>query len=56
MLAFADDDSNVVDLYNTATGVWTTARLSVGRRRLAAASVGDVAMLAGGSLRNSKMQ
>ncbi len=49
MLAFADDVSNVVDLYNTATGVWTTARLSVGRSNPAAASVGDVAMFAGGN-------
>ena len=49
MLAFADDVSNVVDLYNSATGVWTTAQLSVGRSNPAAASVGDLAMFAGGS-------
>jgi hypothetical protein len=56
-LPYAEDVvSNVVDLYNSATGAWTTAQLSVGRRRLGAASVGDVAMFAGGWLRNCEMQ
>ena len=40
--------SNVVDLYNSATGTWSTAQLSVGREFLAAASVGNVALFAGG--------
>jgi hypothetical protein len=40
--------SNVVDLYNVATGAWWTAQLSLGRRNLAAASVGNVALFAGG--------
>ena len=56
MRATAGQNSNAVDLYNSATGAWSTARLSVARHQLAAASVGDVAMFAGGSLRNSKMQ
>ena len=41
--------SNAVDLYNSATGVWSTARLSVARCNLAATSVGNVAIFAGGS-------
>jgi hypothetical protein len=40
--------SNAVDLYNTATGAWSTARLSVARYNLAAASVENVVMFAGG--------
>ncbi len=39
---------NTVDLYNSATGTWSTAQLSVGRYILAAASVGNVALFAGG--------
>ena len=40
--------SNVVDVYNGATGAWSTAQLSVARWNLAAASVGNVALFAGG--------
>ena len=40
--------SNAVDLYNSATGAWSTAQLSVARYSLAAASVGNVAIFAGG--------
>jgi hypothetical protein len=39
---------DVVDLYNSATGAWSTAQLSVARSRLAATSVGNVALFAGG--------
>ena len=39
---------NVVDIYNGATGAWSTAQLSVARGSLAAASVGNVALFAGG--------
>ena len=45
-----DAYSNAVDLYNSATGAWSTARLSVARSDLAAASVGNVAIFAGGGL------
>ena len=41
--------SNVVDLYNSATGAWSTAQLSVARALFAATSVGNVALFAGGS-------
>jgi hypothetical protein len=41
-------DSNVVDLYNSATGAWTTAQLSVARWGAAGTSVGNVAIFAGG--------
>jgi hypothetical protein len=38
-----------VDLYNSATGAWSTAQLSVARGNgLAAASIGDLAIIAGG--------
>ncbi len=37
-----------VDLFNSKTLKWTTARLSVARYTLAAASVGSIALFAGG--------
>ncbi len=40
--------SKVVDIYNSASGTWSTARLSVARREPAATSVGNVAIFAGG--------
>ena len=40
--------SNAVDLYNSASGTWSTAQLSVARWGLAATSVGNVAIFAGG--------
>ena len=40
--------SNAVDLYNSASGTWSTAQLSVARHYLAATSVGNVAIFAGG--------
>jgi hypothetical protein len=46
------EDSNAVDLYNSASGTWSTARLSVARHDLAATSVGNVAIFAGGSAGN----
>ena len=48
MRATAGGYSNVVDVYNGATGAWSTAQLSVARYYLAAASVGNVALFAGG--------
>ena len=48
MRATAGGISNDVDLYNSATGTWSTAQLSVARYGLAAASVGNVALFAGG--------
>jgi hypothetical protein len=41
-------ESNAVDLYNGASGTWSTAQLSVARGRPAATSVGNVAIFAGG--------
>jgi hypothetical protein len=40
--------SNAVDLYNGASGTWSTAQLSVARQTLSATSVGNVAIFAGG--------
>ncbi len=40
--------SNAVDMYNSASGTWSTAQLSVARGNLAATSVGSVALFAGG--------
>ncbi len=50
MRATAGDGSAVVyvDVYNGATGAWSTAQLSVARENLAAASVGNLALFAGG--------
>jgi hypothetical protein len=41
--------SNIVDFYDRATGLWSTARLSQARHGLSATSVGTVAIFAGGS-------
>jgi hypothetical protein len=48
MRATADGPSAVVDVYNGTTGAWSTAQLSVARGYLVAASVGNVALFAGG--------
>ncbi len=40
--------SNVVDLYDSGTGRWSTAQLSQARYELSATSVGTVAIFAGG--------
>ena len=40
--------SNVVDLYDSGTGRWSTAQLSQARGSLSATSVGTVSMFAGG--------
>ncbi len=40
--------SNVVDLYDSGTGRWSTAQLSQARYDLSATSVGKVAIFAGG--------
>ncbi len=49
MHAFVGARHNAVDIYNSATGVWATAQLSEARDRLAAASVGNLALFVGGS-------
>ncbi len=43
-------NSNAVDLYNSASGTWSTAQLSVARFDLAVTSVGNLAIFAGGSV------
>jgi hypothetical protein len=40
--------SNRVDLYNSATGAWSTAQLSTATYHLAATSVGNMALFASG--------
>jgi hypothetical protein len=40
---------DVVDLYDSVTGTWSTASLSVARYYIAATSVGNVALFAGGN-------
>jgi hypothetical protein len=50
-LMLSDTDSavfSVVDVYNSNTGTWSTAQLSVARNVLAATSVGNVALFSGG--------
>jgi hypothetical protein len=46
------DVSSVVDMYNSLTRAWSTAYLSVARMDPVAASVGSVALFAGGTSRN----
>ena len=40
--------SNDVDLYNATAGTWSTVQLSVARRNLAATTVRNLALFAGG--------
>jgi hypothetical protein len=47
--------SNATDLYNVASGKWSTAQLSVARAALAATSVGNVAIFAGGDTGNCSL-
>jgi hypothetical protein len=47
--------SNVVDLYDSGTGRWSTAQLSQAREFLSATSVGTVALFAGGSPKQGSM-
>ena len=49
MRATAGGMSDVVDLYDSGTGRWSTAQLSVARYDLSATSVGKVAIFAGGN-------
>ena len=48
-------NANAVDLYNSASGTWSTAQLSVARYILAATSVGNVAIFAGGFAGNCSL-
>ena len=48
ILSTSGGPSNAVDIYNSAIGTWSTAQLSVAREIIAATSVGDVALFAGG--------
>ena len=48
MRATAGDVSNVVDLYDSGTGRWSTDQLSQARFEFSATSVGAVAIFAGG--------
>jgi hypothetical protein len=48
MFFTSDGPTNAVDLYNSATGTWSTAQLSVARDSLAATSVGILSLIAGG--------
>lgn len=44
------DDTDRVDLYDSRDGTWSTASLSIARKKLAATSLDDVALFAGGYL------
>jgi hypothetical protein len=48
MRTIAGTYTRVVDVYNSATLVWNTEQLSVARNSLAATSVGNKAIFAGG--------
>lgn len=44
------DDTAIVDILDVATNVWSTANLSIGRKKFTAASLGRRAIFAGGYL------
>jgi hypothetical protein len=48
ILFSAGGPSDAVDVYKSATGTWSTAKLSVARGSLAATSVGMLSLIAGG--------
>ena len=48
ILSTSGGRSNAVDVYNSATGTWSTAQLSLAREIISATSVGDMALFAGG--------
>ena len=48
MRATAGAYVTLVDVYNSAPGAWSTAQLSAARGFFAAASVGNLALFAGG--------
>ena len=50
MRATAAYFSNVVDLYDSGTGRWSTAQLSQARAVASATSVGTVSLFAGGTV------
>jgi hypothetical protein len=54
---FHSDFSAVVDIFNAATGQWTTASLSAARSQLAAASLPEqgLAIFAGGTASSGEM-
>jgi hypothetical protein len=57
MRATADNGySNVVDLYDSGTGRWSTAQLSQARWDLSATSVGKVAIFAGGEVSSTLLR
>ncbi len=49
-------ENNVVDLYNSVSGTWSTAQLSVARYGHAGASVGNRAIFAGGQTSKSTVE
>ncbi len=49
-------ENNVVDFYNSVSGTWSTAQLSVARYGLAGASVGNRAIFAGGQASKSNVE
>jgi hypothetical protein len=48
-------NSSAVDLYNYTSGTWSTAQLSEARSNLAATSVRNVAIFAGGGIGNCSL-
>lgn len=48
--------SDIVDLYNVETGIWSTSQLSSPRWPLSIASFESAAMFAGGGVQNSGIE
>ncbi len=53
-IADSQSFTNALDFYNSASGTWSTAQLSLARSGIAATSVGNVAIFAGGQNSNSR--
>jgi hypothetical protein len=52
MRSMADNfnSQTAVDIFNSVTGMWSTAQLSLKRRAMGATSVGNIALFAGGGV------
>ena len=44
------NSQTAVDIFNSVTGMWSTAQLSLKRRAMGATSVGNIALFAGGGV------
>ena len=48
-ISTADDSFDTVDVFNSTSGLWSTAQLSAARDYVSAATIATLAIFAGGS-------